>query len=121
DRDKSQPLWNLCLTDDVAVEYPFGSWHGLEKHKEHHSEKLLSTFKSTRHALINPVTTIHGNLAHVESYIFAVHVINIANSDSIIYGGGAYQQSLIRIDTGWRINRHRCLKTWVYVPGGFLN
>jgi len=121
DRDEAQPLWADCLAEDVVVEYPFGSWQGLETHRKIHRAGILNVFRKTQHALTNAIIDVSGGAATAEYLVHTAHVLLADDTDRIIFGGSIYRQNLVRTAEGWRIDRHQCFEPWIDDQGGLLS
>src|ERR1700722_8929109 len=71
--DLSSSYFDLCLTDDVEVVYPFGQWAGLEEQKRRRDSSIGLTFKFTQTFLSNTIIEIDGDSATAQYQVFAAH------------------------------------------------
>lgn len=113
--------FDLCLDEEVEVEYDFGTWRGLGKHKEVRDATIPIAFSFTQHIISNPSIEIKDDAAEAEYYVFAVHGMRRSDgSQAVVYAGATYYQRAVRTPKGWRVKHHRCTTNWVDDEGGLM-
>ena len=109
---RNPDLYDQCLTEDVRVEYPHGTWQGLEQHKANNRKTAQQAFNWTHHVYSNPLIAIDGDTATAQWYVTAWHGMPGEDGEEIVAAGALYDQELVRTPAGWRIARHVCTLRW---------
>lgn len=113
-------IFDTCATPDLEVDYPFGSWRGLTKHKARVKATMMEVFAFTQHIACNPIVTVQGDRARADYKVMAAHGLAAPAGRTVLYGGADYSQDLVRTPAGWRISRHRCDRFWIDDPDGLM-
>jgi hypothetical protein len=120
DDEERNALLDSCMTDDVEVQYPWGTWHGREEEKRKLATGISALFRVTRHMLTNALIEIDGDRATAEYYVTSPHAVQSADGEKFVWGGGIYRQELVRTRDGWRIAKHHCTGIWIDDDGSLV-
>lgn len=113
-------LWQQCMTDDIEIIYPFGSWRGIEAHKKIHRDTIKKVFTFVQHYITNPLIDVDGDKARAQYYAQAAHGVPTRDGVKVIMGACIYTHDLVRTAQGWRISRLQCRTTWIDDEGGLM-
>ncbi len=99
-------LYRSCFTDDVEV-LGFGGEmiRGADRWTEYVDE-ALKAYGSTQHLLGPQLATIDGDTAQTQTQVQALHFLADA-PDTTLTLWATYHTEFRRIDTEWKIVRHR--------------
>jgi ketosteroid isomerase-like protein len=75
-------------------------------------ERLPRMYASTMHALSNICIDVRGDLAYVESYVLASHLIVPALGGGLFTFAGRYVDRFERRASGWRIAHRKVIREW---------
>jgi uncharacterized protein (TIGR02246 family) len=94
-----------CFTDDVVVT-GFGD-RTLTGKAEYVPwvEKALARYSATQHLVGNQEVSVHGDSAHLRTYVQATHVLAV-DPGTLVVLWGIYDDRLVRTPDGWQITHH---------------
>lgn len=98
---------------DDAVDHHGSFTGGPNDYVEYVLKRAMPQFERTMHYVTNMLIDVDGDLAHVETYVLAVHLRNLepAPQTSEVFGG-RYFDRFERRDDRWRIAERWVLHEW---------
>lgn len=100
-------LYRSIFTDEVRMD--FGSYNGAEARTLAADDwvagvvPLFTGLDATQHSMSNPLVEVEGATARCRMYMQAAHFL-FDDPEPEFTIGGYYDDSLVRLDDGWRIS-----------------
>jgi hypothetical protein len=120
DHSEHNKYFDQCLMADVEMVYEFGTWRGREEHKRITAENMWTMFTFTHHLITNPLIEADGDTALASYRCTAAHGIKSDDRSRVVYGGSTYIQECVMTESGWRISKHICEKSWIDDDGSLM-
>jgi hypothetical protein len=104
------------FTDDVVLEYPPGTHHGIHGVGHFHAE-VMGRFEATWHLSGNHLVDLDGDRADVRMTLTATHVhppeTRGQRGEDPFVVGDYFDAEVVRAPAGWRIRWMRLTVVWV--------
>lgn len=105
------PRLRTCFLDDAVADYPAGPQRCLAE-IESFCRAVLEPLDASQHLIGNVECTLGSDRAETTSYFQAQHLLRGTPGGDTWTVGGRYEDTVVRTEAGWRIERRRLVVLW---------
>jgi hypothetical protein len=105
-------LFDRVFTDDIAADFGGAAvWNDLRSFKAAF-EAIHLPFESTQHVTTNHQVALNGSKASCLSYVHGRFIRTVPSGGNMFESTGWYDDSLVKVSGGWRIQKRVCRMQW---------